>query len=207
VKDLKGHNIAWLNGTILQYIGIRAVLKAGLHYPQDVSSVNLNPPSAGNAALLNGSISALVTSLANADGLVAAGTGRIIGTGAGLSRSVNYIVASDAALANPGKKAALKDFVGRLAKAQTYVLKHPATYTQLYATNNGIPLNIAALVLKKLPIQFFPISKVIVRAQQSEANVDYNIRLLSSPLNVTSEFDTEFNSVVAKSAGTTAPTS
>lgn len=196
VKDLQGKNVSLLNGTILQYIAIRALQKAGLTY-SDINPVNVNPPSGATAALENGSVDALVTSLAVADGLVSSGQGKIITTGAGLSRSLNYVVASDAALATAKKAAAIADYVKRLAEAQQWVLVHPSAYAPIYAKNNGITATVAASVLKQLPITYTPISKAIMQAQQSEANIFYTLKLIPTKLVTSGEFDTSLNSEVA----------
>ncbi|HEY3941814.1 MAG TPA: aliphatic sulfonate ABC transporter substrate-binding protein [Acidimicrobiales bacterium] len=206
VKQLKGKSVSLLNGTILQYIAIRALQKAGLSY-SDINPVNVSPPSGATAALEKGSVDALVTSLAAADGLVQSGQGRIIATGAGLSRSLNYVVASDAALANAGKSAALADFVQRLAKAQQYVDAHTAAYAPVFAQYNSIPAPVATAVLKKLPIIYVPITAPIEKAQQSEANVFFSLKLIQSHLDTKLEFDTHLNSVVAKVTGSSGPTS
>jgi len=205
VKDLKGKSVSLLNGTILQYIAIRALQKAGLSY-DDINPVNVNPPSGATAALQNGSVDALVTSLAVADGLVSSGQGKIIATGAGLSRSLNYVVASDAALADPKKAAAIGDYVRRLAKAQQWVLVHPAAYRPVYAKYNAIPEDVASSVLKQLPIVYTPIDNAIKQAQQSEANIFTSLNLIPTKLNTNLEFDTRFNPVVTAAVTTNATT-
>jgi sulfonate transport system substrate-binding protein len=197
VKDLKGKSVSLLNGTILQYIAIRALQKAGLSY-STIDPVNVNPPSGATAALENGSVDAVVTGLAVADGLVTSGQGKIIATGAGLSRSLNYVVASDAALATAKEAAAISDYVQRLAKAQEWVLVHPSAYAPIYGKYNGITTTVATKVLKQLPIIYTPISNTIKKAQQSEANIFFTLKLIPSKLNTNLEFDTSLNSKVAE---------
>jgi sulfonate transport system substrate-binding protein len=206
LKQLKGKSVSLLNGTILQYIAIRALQKAGLNY-SDITPVNVNPPSAGAAALEKGSVDALVTSLAAAEGLVQQGQGRILVTGAGLSRSLNYVVASQSALQNPQKVAAIGDFLVRLAKAQQWVNAHPGTYAPTYAKNNSVPLTVAQTVVKKVPLVYVPITQPIKSAQQSEADIFHQQGIVTTQLNTNAEFDTEFNSLVAKATGSTGPTS
>jgi sulfonate transport system substrate-binding protein len=206
LKQLKGKNVSLLNGTILQYIAIRALQKAGLNY-SDITPVNVSPPSAGAAALEKGSVDALVTSLAAAEGLVQQGQGRILVTGAGLSRSLNYVVASQSALQNKQKAAAIGDFLGRLAKAQQWVNAHPGIYASTYAKNNSVPLSVAQTVVTKVPLAYVPITQPIKSAQQSEAAIFHQQGIISTQLNTNAEFDTVFNSLVTKATGSTGPTS
>jgi sulfonate transport system substrate-binding protein len=206
VKQLKGKSVSLLNGTILQYIAIRALQKVGLPYTA-ITPVNVSPPSGATAAFENGSVDALVTSLAGADGLVQSGEGRILVTGAGLSRSLNYVVASEAALQNPQKSAAIGILIQRLAKAQVWVNAHPATYAATYAKYNSIPASVALAVVKKVPLVYVPISKPIKTAQQSEANIFHQEGIVPTTLNTNSEFDTRFNALVTAATGTKAPTS
>ena len=206
VKQLKGKSVSLLNGTILQYIAILALQKVGLSY-SDITPVNLNPPSGGPAALEKGSVDALVTSIAVADGLVQQGQGRILVTGAGLNRSLNYLVASDAALQSPQKTAAIADLLQRLAKAQVWVNAHPAAYATVYAKNTGVPIDVATSVVKKVPLAYVPITKPIKVAQQSEANIFNQQGIIQARLNTNLEFDTRFNPLVTAVTGSTGPTS
>jgi sulfonate transport system substrate-binding protein len=206
VADLKGKKVSLLNGTILQYIAIQALLKSGLSY-SDITPVNVNPPSGATAALKRGSVDALVTSLAAAQGLVQQGQGRILLSGAGLSRSLNYLVASGSALNNPKKSAAIGDLLQRLAKAQQWVNANPTAFAAVYAKNNSVPLSVATTVVKALPLQYVPISAPILAAQQSEADIFKQQGIVKTTLDTSKEFDLRFNSLVTAATGVTGPTS
>jgi sulfonate transport system substrate-binding protein len=149
----------------------------------------------------------LVTSLAAADGLVQEGQGRILTTGAGLSRSLNYVVANSSALSNPSTSAAIGDLIQRLAKAQQWVNANSATYAAVYAKNNSIPVGVATAVVKAVPLQYVPISAPIEAAQQSEANVFRQQGIVKTTLNTATEFDTRFNQLVTAATGIAGPTS
>jgi sulfonate transport system substrate-binding protein len=120
---------------------------------------------------------------------------------------LNYVVASGSALSNPKKEAAIADLVQRLAKAQDYVVQHPAVYAPVFAKVNSIPPGVATDVLGKLRVVYVPITNPIEAAQQSEADIFHQLKLISSKLNTALEFDTRFNSLVAAATGSSGPTS
>jgi sulfonate transport system substrate-binding protein len=206
VAQLKGKKVSLLNGTILQYIAIRALLREGLDYG-DITPVNVNPPSGATAALQRGSVDALITSRTAAEGLVEQGQARVLITGAGLSRSLNYLVASESALNDAGKSAAIGDFLQRLAKAQQWVNTHIDEYAPVYAKNNGVSVPVAVKVLKEVPIVYVPITEPIKSAQQSEADIFLQQGILKTKLDTSSEFDTRFNDLVAAATGSAGPAS
>jgi sulfonate transport system substrate-binding protein len=190
VKQLKGKSIGVTTGTVLEYIAVGVLAKAGIKYSQ-ITPVSLT--TAASAALANGSIQADVTSLLEADSMIAAGGTKILTTGAGVNFSPNYLVASQSALDNPQKAAAIADFIGRMAKAQAWAIAHPAQWGPVYAKGYGLPATLGDEVVKQLPEPFAPITPALEAAQQKEATFFHEEGIVPEALNTKQEFDTSYN--------------
>jgi len=199
VKQLKGKSIGVSTGTVLQYIAVRVLAKAGIKYNQ-VTPVSL--VSGASAALAQGSIDADVTSVLQADALVSAGLAKILTTGAGANLSPNYLVASQSALDNKQKAAAIGDFIERMAKAQAWAIAHPAQWGPEYAKGYGLPATIGDEVVKQLPEPFAPITPAVEAAQQQEATFFYQQGIVEEALKAKEEFDTSYNTDVTAALAT-----
>ena len=202
LAQLKGHSIAVQLGTVEQYVLVRLLQKAGLSY-NSVTIDNL-PITTGETALESGSVDAYVTSYPFVSLIEQAGKGKVLATGAGVTLFLGYLTASTAALENPGKAAAIADFVVRFHKAQTYLQDHPALAAQTYATEYGVPLSVAQDTVKHSATTAKPINASVIAYQQAEANTLNKLDLIPEKLNVVNIFDTRLNSAVEaylKSAG------
>lgn len=199
VAQLKGHTVAVQEGTVEQYYLVQALAHAKVPY----SSVNLDNLSVTTAstAVTDGQVDAAVISQPLIVLDEATGKVRQISSGAGLVQTLAYLTASDAALANPQKKAAIADFINRLYKAQAILAKNPGLAAQTYSSTFGIPLSEAQAAVASVQSKGTPITPAIVSYQQNEANTFLKLGLLDSHVNVASAFDLPFNKVVAHAAG------
>lgn len=68
---------------------------------------------------------------------------RLLRDGQGINSGVGVIVASAAALADPGKRAAIADYLRRQARASRWSREHPDAYAAVYAKQTGVPLAVA----------------------------------------------------------------
>jgi sulfonate transport system substrate-binding protein len=170
-----------------------------------VKPVTLNPPSAAISALQNGSIDAYSTGLQVAQGLVQKNQGRVLLTGAGLTRSLNYAVATTAALNDPKKSAAIGDLMRRMAEAQQWAHLHQADYVPYYAEAWHVSTDVAAEMVRQVPLTWVPITMPIEDAQQSVADAFHKLGLVKA-LDVKNEFDTRYNTIVETATGSKGPT-
>ncbi|MCU1490393.1 MAG: aliphatic sulfonates family transporter, periplasmic ligand-binding protein [Acidimicrobiaceae bacterium] len=198
VSQLKGKSVATTSGTILQYLAIRALNESGVGYG-NVKIDNLAPTLA-LSAFQSGSVQAATLiqpylALAQVeDG------GRLLESGKGITAGYSYFLASDKVLTNSNTTAALADYLKRYAQAEAWAAKHPSTWALDYATANKLPLGVSKTITAGLLTTFVPISKSVEVSQQEQANVFTDIKALPSALNVTSEYDTRFNSLVTSFA-------
>lgn len=195
VADLVGKKVSLVPGSILQY-SVGMILKdAGLDF-SDIQVVNLNPIDAGSA-LDQGSIDVaalLDPPLANN---VAKGA-RVIASSEGLVPAYRYTIASDSALADENKSAAIKDFIQRVDRAYEWAENNPAEWASIYAENTGLKPAVAETIVKRLKYTLVPIDEKLIADQQSQADFFLDLGLLSKKLNVADQFDTRFGPTEGK---------
>jgi len=194
VAQLKGHTIAVQEGTVFQYVLYRMLAKAGVPY----SAVTIDNLSitAGDTALESGAVDAYVTSYPFVAELQQANKGKILASGAGSTLYLSYLTASESALDNPAKAAAIADFVKRFHEAQVYNNAHPATAAANYQKEYGVTPTVAAATVAHAPSIASPIDTTIVAYQQAEANALFKIGAVPSKVNVVNIFDTRYNKQV-----------
>ena len=137
VAQLKGHTVAIQEGTVEQYYLVQAL---SAHVPYGAVTLDNLAVTTASTAVTNGQVDAAVIrqpliALDETTGKV-----RQISSGAGIVQTLGYLTASDAALANPQKKAAIADFIGRFYKAEAILAKDPALAAQTYSKTYGITL-------------------------------------------------------------------
>lgn len=68
---------------------------------------------------------------------------RVLADGRGASNGLGFLTASTAALADPGKNSALRDFAVRVVKAQKWADTHRPEWAQAWAKETGLKLEVA----------------------------------------------------------------
>ena len=199
VAQLKGHTVAIQEGTVEQYYLVQALAHA--HVPYGAVTLDNLAVTTASTAVTNGQVDAAVISQPLIALDEATGKVRQISSGAGIVQTLGYLTASDAALANPQKKAAIADFIGRFYKAEAILAKDPALAAQTYSTTYGITLAEAEQAVASVQAKGSPITPAIINYQQNEANTFQKLGLVQTHLNVASSFDLPFNKTVARAAG------
>jgi sulfonate transport system substrate-binding protein len=194
LADLKGATIAVADGTILQYVAIQALNNNAGGF-QNATLDNLAPPLE-LSAFGAGSVQAAVLIepyLAEAEDLYG---GQLLASGSKFTKGYDYFLASNAALANAKKTAAIENYLSRVAKAENWASKNEATWAQDYATANSISLPLAQVAVEADLTSFVKIGPNQYNATANEAVVFEKAGLLTTKLNTKLEFSTVFNSVV-----------
>jgi len=96
--------------------------------------------------------------------------GRIIRNGEGLNSGLGLIVASDAALADPAKRAIIGNVLARLNKASRWCLDHPDSYAEVFAQRTGVDPALAKLVVARGGSTIDPIDATVIATEQRLAN-------------------------------------
>jgi sulfonate transport system substrate-binding protein len=189
VADLRGKTVAVAKGSSANWILLKA-LQANHLTPSDVHIAYLQPTDA-QPAFNSGTVDAWVVwdpfaSVAEAQGAKMILTGQDLGI-PGLA----FEVASDSALRNPTKTAAITDFLGRLRAAEAWEQANKPAWAQKYAALTKLPL---ALTEKVLQFDTNPaaLDTAVVGAEQAEADAFYAAALIPTKVAIPLLLDTTF---------------
>jgi sulfonate transport system substrate-binding protein len=199
--QLRGQTVAVQEGTVEQYFLVQYLAKN--HIPYSAVHLSNLPVTSASTAVANGQVPAAVISQPLTGLDQAAGKVRVLASGAGYLQTYGYLTASDAALANPQKAAALQDFIKRFYKASAILRKDPLLAAQTYVKTYGVTLPVAKAAVASAQSIGTPITPSIISYQQTEANTFQKLGLISSTLDVKSIFDLPFNTIVAKNSNLT----
>ncbi|MGW0865192.1 ABC transporter substrate-binding protein [Streptomyces sp. NPDC002611] len=179
VKDLKGKKVvvSSAKGSIAEYLLAHVLRQAGLKY-SDVKVQYLLPTDA-QAAFTSGKIEAWATfgvykAVAEQQGgrlLVNGADGRVSGYG--------FIGASEKALADKTKKAAIADYLRRLDKALAWSRKHPDHYAKAIQQNNGASPAIAKTLVSQSNGELLPVGSQVVESVQKVGDTMHGIGVLT----------------------------
>ncbi|WP_151082110.1 ABC transporter substrate-binding protein [Nocardioides cynanchi] len=191
VSQLKGKKVAVAEGSSANYNLLAQLQKAGLKYG-DVQVQNLQPADAA-AAFSSGHLDAWAiwepyTSQAEHDS-----NAQVLTTGQGLVNGYSFQVASDDALADKATTAALKDYLSRIAKAQTWSQTHKSAWSKVWAKETGLSDSITLAANKKRDVQLVPIDQKVIDSEQTMADAFAENKLIPSQIDISSYFTGEFN--------------
>lgn len=145
--DLKGKRIATGRGSIGHHLALKALDQAGLG-EKDVEFRFLGPVDA-KIALANGAVDAWATWEPYTALAELSGQGRVLVNGRGLSSGNSFLAATDKALGEPARRAALQDYLNRLAEAQVWANQHLDSYSKTLAAIIGFPEDAARLQFER----------------------------------------------------------
>jgi sulfonate transport system substrate-binding protein len=193
--ELKGHKIGVVLGSITQYMILRLLEREKLQ-ASDVTFVQITPL---NSAVLHGTVDAMITGDPHLSKMLANNEVRVIAFGGEpLIPEANYLVASDSALGDPRRSAAIGDLATRLARAERAIKDDPSRYAPVFAKIYGTSEPVAKQILKRAPMRFGPYDQELVSQHQQEADTFHNLGLISKPLDVSRIFDRRYDAVLGK---------
>jgi sulfonate transport system substrate-binding protein len=196
VADLRGRHIAFLPGTVTQYLLVRLLEQAGMSLA-DIRPVNVT--SFGSSLLDNGTVDAAVTAGPYLSQMLADGKVRILATGGEpLTPELQYIVASNRVLDDHSRDAAVADFIARVARAMRKRQEEPDAEAPVYAKALGFPIPVIEQYLKLAPSRFTPIDPDVIGAQQTLENTFFKLGLVSRQTDAAQLFDHRYDALVAK---------
>lgn len=188
--DLKGKRIATGRGSIGHHLALKALEQAGLS-EKNVEFRFLGPVDA-KIALTNGSVDAWSTWEPYTALAEVSGQGRVLVNGRGLSSGNSFLAVTDKALDEPARRAALQDYLNRLAGAQVWANQHLDSYSKTLAAIIGFPENAARLQFERRKLRWQPIDPQTVAQQQDTADFYKAHGLMSERLDVAPTFATGF---------------
>ena len=184
--DLRGKRIATGRGSIGHYIALRALASVGLT-EKDVEFRFLGPVDA-KMALANGSVDAWATWEPYTALSELSGQARVLVNGRGLSSGNSFLAATDKALADPAHRAALQDYLARLAKAQVWAYQNLDSYSRTLAAIIGFPENAARLQFERRQLRWQAVDANTIGQQQETADFYQAHGLINGHLDVAPTF-------------------
>ena len=190
---LRGKRVGYVKATTSHYILLRLLEEQTLSW-SDIQPVALSPQD-GRAAFEHGSLDAWVIFGATGQLARQATGARVLTTGLG-RLSGNYVfAASDAALADPARRAAVADYLKRVKATYRWVEANPDAWARAAATATGVP---AAIYLQQraersAPSVLGPVDAQAIAAQQQIADTFAAAKLIPGKVDVTPLWDPSFS--------------
>jgi sulfonate transport system substrate-binding protein len=196
-SDLKGKKVAFQRGTSAEATILQGLRGVGLKL-SDIDVVDL-PITQISAALQGGSVQAgvLVAPLDTAYLTSNAGA-KIVDRPGNLTARVSFLIASNTAIENPAKAAALRDFILRFGKALNKIKANPDVFVQkFYVAKYGLTLAAGkALLAQNGTSQFVELGGDLIPAQQELADLYQSAGEIPDRVDAAKEFDGRFADVV-----------
>jgi sulfonate transport system substrate-binding protein len=169
VADLRGKTVivSSARGSISQYQLYGALEEAGVR--RDEVTVKFVLPTDAAAAFASKQIDAWAVfdpyyTIALQQG------GRILRDGRGINTALGFITASEPSLADPAKRAAIVQFLERLARAGEWALANPEAYAQAYSQLTRLPIESARIITARASVTGRPVFEADIVALQAVAD-------------------------------------
>jgi sulfonate transport system substrate-binding protein len=181
-SQLRGKKIAVAQGSSADYHLLTVLQKAGL----TTHNVTLNylQPAEGLAALTSGGVDAWDVWSPYIEQAVAQDHARILVNGAGYGSNYSFEVASRSALSDPGKAAAIRDYLKLLNQAYAWTAAHPQAWATAWAQATGLPNSIMLTAAKDDSNTPATITPAVVASEQNLVTVFYAAGLIPTKVNM-----------------------
>jgi sulfonate transport system substrate-binding protein len=192
ISQLRGKKIAVAQGSSGDYHLLTVLNKAGISV-KDVTLVYLQPAE-GLAALESGHVDAWDVWSPFVEEAEQLHGARALVTGVGYGSPYSFTVASRAALDDPAKAAAIKDYLALLAQAHAWATTHLSEWAAVWAKATGLPTAVMSKAASDDYSQAVPITSAVVASEQQVSNAFTAAGLIPVQVNFTNFVDTDFNS-------------
>lgn len=194
VQQLKGQTVvvSSARGSISQNLLYAALQEAGLQR-EDVQ-IQFVMPTDASAAFSTGKVAAWAV-FDPYLGVAEQSGARLLRDGQGLTPSLGFLTATTRSLADPDKRAAIKDFAERVAKARQWAIDHPAEYAKVYAQLTRLPLETARHIADRTSKGAHSVNQQDINVLQPVADLFYQLKILPNHVDVSQLIDKEFTPV------------
>jgi sulfonate transport system substrate-binding protein len=194
VAELKGKTIAVAEGSSANYNLLAQLAKAGLGY-KDVEVKALQPADA-LAAFSNHHVDAWAiwdpyTSQAELEA-----DARILADGGGLVNGMAFQAANPDAIEEKATQAALKDYLGRIAKAQVWSNTHRDEWAKVWSEETGLAPDVTRRAVDRRTAKPTPIDGQVTSSEQEMADAFVKAGLLPEKFDVAEFFRDDYNGSV-----------
>ncbi|ANP53344.1 sulfonate transport system substrate-binding protein [Streptomyces griseochromogenes] len=192
-EQLKGRSIAVAQGSSAHYQLIASLKAVGL----GVSDVRIKylQPADGLAAFTSGKVDAWAVWDPYTSQILRTKQGSVLTTGEGVTNGLSFQVAAPSALEDPRKAAAIKDYLARLRRAQSWVYGHQEEWAKVWAKNTGLPYEVSLDSVKRTNSTRVPVAvdKPLVASEQRIADTFTELKLIPRKVDFGALVDTRFN--------------
>ena len=192
VADLKGKKVAVADGSSANYNLLAQLGKAGLSY-DDIEVEKLQPADA-LAAFSNKHVDAWAiwdpyTSQAELEA-----DARVLVDGGGLVNGMTFQAANPDSLDEKATRAALRDYLGRIATAQVWSNTHRDEWAKVWAKETGLSEAVTRRAVDRRLAKPTPISTDVTSSEQEMADAFVKAGLLPEKFDVAKFFTNDYNS-------------
>jgi len=185
VADLRGKRIGTNKGSVGHHLILAALQRENI--PFDAVTIQYLLPADAKAALTGGSVDAWSTwdpyvSIAEVQDHL-----RPVVDGTSLPMTDGVLVSSTASIA--AKRPQIADFLGRIARAQTWARLHPEDYAKLYSAQTGLSIEVSRLIARHMNYDYVPIDDADIRGHQAVADLYLKAAVIRQPVDMKSAFD------------------
>ncbi len=206
--DLKGKRIATGRGSIGHMLVLAQAERAGWgkgdlakgDLAKGDLALSFLPPADAQMALTSGAVEAWATWEPYTSQLESSGRARIVADGRELTPGLTFQVARDDAIAQ--KRAALEDFVRRLARARVWGTANPEAFAKRWSSLIGLPEAVPLAWFRRADIRPVPIDESVIADEQRVADLYHRAGLIPRPLAAPGVFDASFNAAIRAGAAT-----
>jgi sulfonate transport system substrate-binding protein len=199
VEDLKGKTVALTEGSSANYHLLAQLQRHGLSY-DDVEVHDLEPPDA-LAAFTSGNVDAWAIWDPYAAQAELQYGAEQIANGKGVTNGFNFQMASNESLASRATRAAIEDYIGRIAAAQRWSQQHPGEWARAWAKDTGLPVAVTEKAVHRRFLTPMVIDQGVVASEQHIADAFAEAGLIPERIDVDRWFSSEFSEVVTRSGG------
>ena len=191
VAQLKGKRIAVAQGSSADYHLLTVLTKAGLSV-HDVTLTYLQP-AAGLAALSSGHVDAWDIWSPFIEQAEVQKNAKALVTGTGYGSPYSFAVASRAALADPARAAAIKDYLALVAQAHAWATNHQSAWAAVWAKASGLPDTVMVKAASDDSSLAVPITPAVISSEQQVSDAFTKAGLIPVHVNFNDYAVTSFN--------------
>ena len=189
IAGLKGKRVGYVRATTSHYYLLRMLWQAGLDFP-DIKAINLSPTD-GAAAFAAGDLDAWAIYGYPIYEALEAGHAQVLRTAAGIL-SGNYLLgASPVALADPARRAAIVDYVGRVRRTYEWTEANKPAWSKALAQTIQVKQSYIddELYHESQPGRITKLDAGVVASAQAVADTFSKARLLQAGVDVRPYFE------------------
>jgi sulfonate transport system substrate-binding protein len=198
VAQLKGKTIAVSEGSSANYHLLAVLKQAGLTV-KDVTIDNLQPAQA-LAAFASGHVAAWDIWSPYIEQAEVQHGARVLVNGTPVGKTFSFEVASQAALADPAKAAAIRAYLELVAQAHAWANTHASNWASTWSQATGLPLPIMTTAAKDDTAVTVPISAAVISSEQSIADAFTAAGLIPGHVDFANYAVSTFNSTAGASS-------